>query len=112
MELLLGSIEQGLIFGILALGVYLTFRILNFPDLTVDGSFPLGGAVAATLIVAGVSPIWATAAAFCRGVGRTRDGADEHEGWDSRPSRRYPYDDGPLLDQPSDHGYGKRFSSP
>lgn len=42
MELLLGSIEQGLIFGILALGVYLTFRVLNFPDLTVDGSFPLG----------------------------------------------------------------------
>ena len=68
MELLLGSIEQGLIFGILALGVYLTFRVLNFPDLTVDGSFPLGGAVAATLIVAGVSPAWATAAAFFAGI--------------------------------------------
>ena len=43
----LGAIEIGLIFGLVALGVFLSFRIINFPDLTVDGSFPLGGAVAA-----------------------------------------------------------------
>ena len=40
----LGAIEIGLIFGLVALGVFLSFRIINFPDLTVDGSFPLGGA--------------------------------------------------------------------
>lgn len=59
-SVLSGSIEQGLAYGILALGVLLTFRVLNFPDLTVDGSFTLGGAVTATLIVAGMHPIPAT----------------------------------------------------
>jgi len=57
----LGTIETGLIFGLVALGVYLSFRILQFPDLTVDGSFPLGAAVSAVLIVgAGVNPFLAT----------------------------------------------------
>ena len=63
----LGAIEIGLIFGLVALGVFLSFRVINFPDLTVDGSFPLGGAVAATLIVAGWNPFVATAAAFVAG---------------------------------------------
>lgn len=63
-----GSIEQGLAFGILALGVYLTFRILDFADLTVEGSFPLGAAVAAVLIVSGVHPIPATLVAFAAGL--------------------------------------------
>jgi putative tryptophan/tyrosine transport system permease protein len=62
-----GAIELGLIYGLVALGVYLSFRILNFPDLTADGSFPLGGALAATLIVQGVPPVVATAIAFCGG---------------------------------------------
>ncbi|MBE3593911.1 MAG: ABC transporter permease [Candidatus Carbobacillus altaicus] len=56
MQLWLGSIEQGLLFGLMAIGVYLTFRVLNFADLTVDGSFALGGAVAAHFIVLGVDP--------------------------------------------------------
>lgn len=64
---LMGAIEQGLLFGILALGVYLTFRILNVPDLTVDGSFALGGAVAAKLIIGGYNPFIATAIAFVVG---------------------------------------------
>lgn len=63
-----GSIEQGFAYGILALGVYLTFRVLRFADLTVDGSFPLGAAVAASLIVAGVSPFSATVIAFLAGM--------------------------------------------
>ena len=46
----LGAIETGLLYGFLSLGVYLSFRVLKFPDLTVDGSFPLGAAVVATLI--------------------------------------------------------------
>ncbi|HHY45700.1 MAG TPA: ABC transporter permease [Firmicutes bacterium] len=61
--MLRAALEQGLVYGILAIGVYLTFRVLDFPDLTVDGSFPLGGAVAATLIVAGWNPFLATALA-------------------------------------------------
>lgn len=64
----LGALEIGLIFGLVALGVYLSFRVINFPDLTVDGSFPLGGAVAAALIVAGVNPFVATAAAIVAGA--------------------------------------------
>jgi len=51
-----GAVELGLIFGFVALGVYLAFRVLDFPDLTVDGSFPLGAAVAAVAISAGVDP--------------------------------------------------------
>lgn len=65
---LLSSIEQGLVYGIMALGVYLTFRILDFPDLTVDGSFPLGAAVTAKLIVSGVDPIISTLTAVLIGA--------------------------------------------
>ncbi len=65
----LGAVETGLIFSLVALGVYLSFRVLQFPDLTVDGSFPLGAAVCATLIVAGVNPYLACLAAFFAGVG-------------------------------------------
>ena len=64
----LGAIEIGLIFGLVALGVFMSFRIINFPDLTVDGSFPLGAAVAATLIVAGWNPVAATAVACVAGA--------------------------------------------
>lgn len=63
-----GAIEQGLLYALMALGVYLTFRILNFPDLTVDGSFALGGAVAAKMIVDGYSPILATLVALVCGA--------------------------------------------
>ncbi len=60
---LLGAIEIGLIFALVALGVYISFRLLRFPDLTVDGSFPLGGAVCAVMIAAGFNPWMATLAA-------------------------------------------------
>src|SRR6185312_5575025 len=62
-----GSVEQGIIYAIMALGVYLSFRVLDFPDLTVDGSFVTGGAVAASLIFFGYHPIVATAAALIIG---------------------------------------------
>lgn len=65
---LLGALEIGLIFSLVALGVLISFRILRFPDLTVDGSFPLGGAVAATLISAGSDPFAATLAATAAGA--------------------------------------------
>lgn len=62
-----GAVEAGVIFAIMALGVYLTFRILDFPDLTVDGSFVTGAAIAAMLIVSGTDPFIATLAAL--GIG-------------------------------------------
>jgi putative tryptophan/tyrosine transport system permease protein len=63
-----GAVEIGLIFALVALGVYLSFRLLRFPDLTVDGSFPLGGAVCAVMIVAGFNPWVATAGATLAGA--------------------------------------------
>ncbi len=63
-----GAIETGLLFGLVALGVFLSFRVLNFPDLTVDGSLPLGAAVAATLIVSGWNPYAATLVAMIAGA--------------------------------------------
>ena len=63
-----GAVELGLIYAFVALGVFLSFRILDFPDLTVDGSFPLGAAVTAVLIVAGVNPWLAMAAATLAGA--------------------------------------------
>jgi putative ABC transport system permease protein len=62
------SLYEGLVFGFVAIGVYLTFRVLGFPDLTVDGSFALGGAVAAVLIVKDVNPFLATLAALGAGL--------------------------------------------
>jgi len=53
---LITALEQGLAFSVMALGVYMTFRILDFPDLSVDGSLPLGAAVSAKFIVAGINP--------------------------------------------------------
>ncbi|MBQ7887825.1 MAG: ABC transporter permease [Clostridia bacterium] len=57
MSLLLSVLEQGLIYAVLALGVYITFKILDFPDMSVDSSFPLGAAVTALMIQAGISPL-------------------------------------------------------
>ena len=65
---LLGALEIGLIFSLVALGVLISFRLLRFPDLTVDGSFPLGGAVCAVLIAGGYSPFVATLAATLAGA--------------------------------------------
>ncbi|MHA3684749.1 ABC transporter permease [Leucobacter sp. HY1910] len=65
---MIGALELGLIYGVMALGVYLTFRVLNFPDLTVDGSFTTGAATAAALITAGQSPVLATLAGAAVGL--------------------------------------------
>lgn len=71
-SLITGVFEQGLIYAIMALGVYITYRILDFPDLTVDGSFPLGAAVTAVLITKGINPyatlILATLAGALSGI--------------------------------------------
>ncbi len=68
MALLLSVLEQGMIYGILALGVYITYKILDFPDLTVDGSFPFGAAVTVRLITMGAPAIVTLPAAFLGGA--------------------------------------------
>ena len=63
-----GALESGLIYGLVALGVLISFRTLDFPDLTADGSFPLGGAVAGISIVAGINPWLACAFGMLAGA--------------------------------------------
>ncbi|QFR25974.1 ABC transporter permease [Brucella suis bv. 1] len=63
-----GAVELGLVFAFVAIGVYLAFRVLDFPDLTVDGSFPLGAAVTGVLILAGYNPWLAAAIAMVAGA--------------------------------------------
>lgn len=67
-DILLGILEEGLVYAIMALGVYITYKILDFPDLSVDGTFPLGGAVTAVLIIAGVNPLLTLLLSFIVGA--------------------------------------------
>ena len=62
-----GAVEQGLLYGIMVVGVFLTFRVLDFPDLTVDGSLPLGAAVSAVAITHGIHPLAALVLAMAAG---------------------------------------------
>lgn len=66
--MLLGTLEQSFIFAIMVLGVYLSYKILDFPDMTVDGSFPLGGAVASAILIKGGNPILALVVATICGA--------------------------------------------
>lgn len=66
--LLLGTIEQSLIFAIMVMGVYISFKILDFPDMTVDGSFPLGASIVASCLVKGVNPSLALIIAILGGA--------------------------------------------
>lgn len=68
MSLFLSSISQGLLWSIMAIGVYLTFRILDVADLTAEGSFPLGAAVSTSLIIKGVSPVMALVFSLISGM--------------------------------------------
>ena len=68
MDFIVTILEQGLIYAILALGVYITYKILDFPDLSVDGTFPMGAAVTAMLILKGVHPSATLFLAFIAGA--------------------------------------------
>ena len=68
MELVISTLEQGMIYGIMALGVYITYKILDFPDLTVDGSFPMGAAITAVMITNGVPAILTLPVCFLVGA--------------------------------------------
>jgi putative ABC transport system permease protein len=68
MQIIAGVLEEGLIYAFIALGIYITYRILDFPDLSVDGTFPLGGAVTAAVLSAGVNPFSALLISFAAGA--------------------------------------------
>ena len=68
MELVISTLEQGMIYGIMALGVYITYKILDFPDLSVDSTFPMGAALTASAILAGINPVLTLFLAFGAGA--------------------------------------------
>ena len=78
LETCAGTLTQGLIYAILSYGIFITYKILDFPDLTVDGSFPLGAAVTAVLLTHGVN-------AWLTGRYHPHDGAVFHQFADRRP---------------------------
>ena len=67
-DLVISTVAQGLMWSMLAIGVFLSFRVLDVPDMTCEGSFPLGAAIAASLISVGISPLWAVLGAMAGGI--------------------------------------------
>lgn len=97
MTLLISVLEQGMIYAIMALGIYITYKILDFPDLTVDGSFPLGAAVTVALISRGVNPyLTFPIAALCGAPGGDVHRSDPRKGQGERSSVRHHHDDRPF----------------
>ena len=68
MDLIISTATQGFIYALLSYGIYITYKILDFPDLTVDGSFPLGAAITAVLLVKGMNPFMSLFAAMLVGA--------------------------------------------
>ena len=101
-----GSVEQGIIYAIMALGVYITFRVLDFPDLTVDGSFVTGAAVAATMIFFGYHRLIATAVAIVIGfIAGCLTGLLHTKGKINPLLAGIIDDDCPIFDQFKNYGY-------
>ena len=94
--LIVGILEQGLIYGIMAMGVYITYTILDFPDLSVDGTFPLGIAICFVMINNGLNPWLALLAAFAAGG---IAGNFQRKTQNTQSSLRYSYYDGSLFDK-------------
>ena len=84
-DLFISTLTQGFIYALLSYGVYITYKILDFPDLTVDGSFPLGAAITAVLLVNGVNPYLAMLASIA-----------------ARPSGGHHHHDRPVFHQFAD----------
>ena len=91
LDLIVSTLTQGFIYALLSYGVYITYKILDFPDLTVDGSFPLGAAVTALLLVNRMDPYLTLPIAFAR--------ADPRQTRRARPARRYYHHDSAFLHQ-------------
>ena len=106
MTLVLSVLEQGMIYAIMALGIYITYTILDFPDLTVDGSFPLGAAISAVLITKGVNPIL-TLLISGRSGGRNIDRTDSCKIKGTGSVVRNYYDDSSLYGKSPYCGQGQ-----
>lgn len=105
MALLISVLEQGLIYAIMAFGIYITYKILDFPDLTVDGSFPMGAAIAAALISRDVNPLLTLPICFLLGaVVGTLTGLIHVKLKVRESAVRYHYDDGPLYGKSPNRG--------
>ena len=91
MDILITALSQGLLWALMAIGIYITYRILDTPDLSAEGTFPLGGAVAATLMIQGVSPLLAT---FFAGYGYW---INVYQTKNTCPVIRYLDDDGVIF---------------
>ena len=105
MTLLIGAWTVGLILSLLALGVFISFRVFHFPDITADGSITLGASVAAVLLVAGVNPVAATAAAFASGLlAGAITGPSSHQIQHTQALVGNSGHDGSLLCQPARDG--------
>ena len=103
MSALPGSVAQGLIWGILAIGVYITYKVLDFADLTVDGSLATGGAVAVMCMLNGAN----TYVVSCRYVSRTCDGTVSYGTGNPTDLSGNPDTAWTLLHQYEDYGKGK-----
>ena len=97
------GLAQGLLWGIMALGLYITFRMLNFADMTVDGTFTTGGAVTVMLIIAGWQPWIAVLVAFFAGLLACHR-YSSYKTWNSRHTCRYSDTVCSMVCQPSYHG--------
>ena len=96
-----GAVAQGLIWGLMAIGVYITYKVLDLADLTVDGTMATGGAVCIILMTNGVNVWVAMLCAFLAGMLAGLVTGVLHTFMDPL---RHPHPAGPLLHQPADHG--------
>ena len=101
MAQLLGVLEQGLIYAVLALGVYITFKILDFPDMTVDSTFPLGAAVTALMISNGIHPLLTLPASLLAGGSGRADRRHPCEIPRARSAVGHHHDDRSVFNQPA-----------
>ena len=112
MTLLIGALTMGLILSLLALGVFISFRIFEFADITGEGSITLGAALASVLLVARRAPRRRDrGGARGRSAGRRDDGRDSHALRHQQAALGHPRDDGALLHQPARHGKEQRASA-
>ena len=111
--ILISSVSDTAAYVLIAIGVFITLRVLAFPHLTVDGSFVTGGSIAAVMIAAGHNPFLATLAALIGegGLGWYHR-APQYEVADNSSSRRRPDDGGPLFGKPLDHGEAEYSAHP
>ena len=101
-QLIIGVFEQGFIYAVMALGVYITYKILDFPDLSVDSTFPLGAAITTVLLMNGFNPVadpFNGGGSGSRGFDRDHPRKVQSQG----SAVRYHYDDGTLYDQSADY---------